>query len=158
VAGTLAGPAAAHATTTVQNTIASTAHGKLGSKNCPSSPWSGIVGCGGEWCSAFAKWVWDQAQVITSGIDGESGSFFGYGVAHRTLSATPHVGDAVVFNLHRDANGNPISPYDADHVGLVYAVSGSTFTMIGGNERSNDATQSVVASDQLGSYLGAPYG
>jgi hypothetical protein len=158
VAGVLAGPAAAHASTA--STVASTALGQLG-QHC-STRYGMACGVDNNWCSAFAKWVWNQAGINTTGIDTESGSFFGYGAAHGTLTATPHVGDAVVFNLHRGSNGDPVQDadghYNADHVGLVVAVAGSTFTMVGGNERNEDATKSVVAQDTLGSYVGAPYG
>jgi len=89
---------------------------------------SSCDGNGGQpeyWCSDFATWVWDQVGADTDGLTAAAGSFYCYGQDHGTLSNTPHVGDAVVF----DYQGNCW----ADHVAIVSKVNpdGSIVTVSG---------------------------
>lgn len=79
------------------------------------------------WCADFAGWVWARNGVTGLGtLDDRAASFMDYGKKYGTLSQTPHVGDAVVYNY----NG---SDY-ADHVALVTGVNGDTVTITGGNQ------------------------
>ncbi|MFF5802646.1 CHAP domain-containing protein [Streptomyces sp. NPDC012746] len=79
------------------------------------------------WCADFAGWVWARNGVTGLGtLDDRAASFMDYGKKYGTLSNTPHVGDAVVYNY----NG---SDY-ADHVAVVTGVSGNTVTITGGNQ------------------------
>jgi hypothetical protein len=80
---------------------------------------SSCNGNGGQpeyWCADFARWVWAAAGTTdTAGLSAAAGSFYVYGETHGTLSTTPAVGDAVVFNYH--GNGS------ADHVAIVTQVN-----------------------------------
>jgi surface antigen len=80
---------------------------------------SSCNGNGGQpewWCADFARWVWGQAGVIdVSQLTAGAGSFYLYGVSHHTLSTTPAVGDAVVF----DYSGGGY----AQHVAIVSQVN-----------------------------------
>lgn len=91
------------------------------------------------WCADFARWVWAQVGLDTDGLDGAARSFYKYGQAHGTLSQTPQVGDAVVFNYNSSTNW-------ADHVALVTSVNAAnnTITSVGGNEGDSPG---IVASD-----------
>ncbi len=85
-------------------------------------------GDGGQpeyWCADFATWVWATVGADVGGLSAAAGSFYGYGQDHGTLSNTPHVGDAVVFNYQ----GNCW----ADHVAIVTQVNadGSIVTVSG---------------------------
>jgi hypothetical protein len=89
-----------------------------------------------EWCSDFAKWVWQQAGVTTdmSAINAGAGSFYDWGAAqHEPLfvdGGTPAPGDAVVFF----PPGQIASPAYADHVGIVTEVnSGGTVNLVNGD-------------------------
>ncbi|MGW6576990.1 CHAP domain-containing protein [Streptomyces sp. NPDC054945] len=79
------------------------------------------------WCADFAGWVWARNGVTGLGtLDDRAASFMDYGKKYGTLSNTPHVGDAVVYNY----NGGSY----ADHVAVVTGVSGDTVTITGGNQ------------------------
>jgi hypothetical protein len=78
------------------------------------------------WCGDFVRYVWGQAGAKTTGLTGYSGSFRDYGMNHgtwKTASATPKVGDAVVW---QDATMYA-------HVAIISAVNGSTFRILHGN-------------------------
>jgi hypothetical protein len=92
----------------------------------------------GQWCAEFGMWVWNKADVNTSGLNAGAGSFYIYGQNHHTLSNTPAVGDAVVFGY----NG---AGY-AQHMAIVVEVNTSRHTIhsVGGNERGGAG---VVAED-----------
>src|SRR5262249_28674832 len=80
---------------------------------------SSCTGNGGQpeyWCADFATWVWATAGADVTGLTAAAGSFYCYGQNNGTLSSTPHVGDAVVF----DYQGNCW----ADHVAIVTQVNG----------------------------------
>ncbi|MFJ5549608.1 CHAP domain-containing protein [Streptomyces sp. NPDC093225] len=79
------------------------------------------------WCADFAGWVWARNGVTgLATLDDRAASFMDYGKKYGTLSSTPHVGDAVVYNY----NGGDY----ADHVAVVTGVSGDTVTITGGNQ------------------------
>lgn len=92
----------------------------------------------GEWCAEFARWVWNLGDENVSGITGAAGSFYTYGQSHGTLSSTPKVGDAVIFNYHGGGS--------ADHMAIVVSVDTANHTIVsvGGNERGGAG---VVAKD-----------
>ncbi len=83
-----------------------------------------------EWCADFAEWVWAQAGIATSGIDGLAYSFVDWGQAHTGawlpgVDNDPQPGDAVVW-------GNVSSAYAA-HVGIVVGVKGGQIDVVSGN-------------------------
>jgi hypothetical protein len=89
-----------------------------------------------EWCSDFAKWVWQQAGVTTdmSAINAGAGSFYNWGAAQREPlrvdAGTPAPGDAVAFF----PPGAIAAPAYADHVGIVTGVnSGGTVNLVNGD-------------------------
>jgi Putative peptidoglycan binding domain/CHAP domain len=133
------------------NTIASIAKGQIGG-HCAN-----YYGCKdpGEWCSDFSIWVWSHAGASTAGLTPASGSFYTYGQKHGTLSKTPKIGDAVVFNYGYQGAGT------ASHVAIVVSINTAahTITSVGGNERGGGG---VVAEDTynwtvgFSSYWGEP--
>ncbi|MFJ1708595.1 CHAP domain-containing protein [Kitasatospora sp. NPDC088346] len=117
--------------------IAGTARAEDGNSYCAhggyvggpnqSSSCSGGTSRTHAWCADFAGWVWARNGVTgLATLDDRAASFMDYGKKFGTLSQTPHVGDAVVYNY----NG---SDY-ADHVALVTAVNGNSVTITGGNQ------------------------
>ena len=89
-----------------------------------------------DWCSDFAKWVWQQAGVTTgmSAINAGSGSFYDWGLAQGERLAAdagkPAAGDAVVFF----PPGRIGSPAYGDHVGIVTAANpGGTVNLVNGD-------------------------
>lgn len=109
------------------STIASIAKANVGKGACSTNSEGGhafdssCTGNGGEpeyWCADFARWVWGAAGVGNlGGLSAAAGSFYVYGQNHGTLSHTPHVGDAVVFDYHGGGS--------ADHVAIVVQVNGN---------------------------------
>jgi hypothetical protein len=106
--------------------IASIALANVGKGACSTNSQGGAyfdsscTGNGGQpeyWCADFARWVWGAAGVDTSGLDAAAGSFYVYGQNHGTLSSSPQVGDAVVFDYHGGGS--------ADHVAIVTQVNGN---------------------------------
>jgi surface antigen len=97
------------------------------------------------WCSDFAKWVWKSAGAKVTGLTPAAGSFYCYGQNNGTLSNTPHVGDAVVYNYQ----GNCW----ADHVAIVSKVNpdGSIETVSGnwGGQSGSQAHFSSTSSVKL---------
>ena len=93
-----------------------------------------------NWCSDFAKWVWQQAGVTQdmNTVNAAASSFVQWalddGQNPVADSGTPQVGDAVVF-FHAGA----ISPARyADHVGLIVAVNADgTVDMVNGDFSSS---------------------
>jgi hypothetical protein len=149
---------------TMGQTIAHVALGQVGVGDAPAvtsfdgvdcDPYSALVGalspnadgCGfnagfnvqdenEDWCSDFAKWVWQQAGVTAdmSTINAAAGSFYDWGLAQGDpLTAdrgTPAAGDAVVFF----PPGHIGSPAYGDHVGIVTGVnSGGTVNLVNGD-------------------------
>lgn len=111
---------------------------------------SSCTGNGGQpeyWCADFARWVWGRAGAAHTGeLTAAAGSFYTYGVRHRTLHSRPAVGDAVVF----DYAGNGY----ADHVAIVSEVraNGEIETISGdwngqsGSEAHFSSTSHVVVN------------
>ncbi|NNG35699.1 peptidoglycan-binding protein [Nakamurella aerolata] len=100
---------------------------------------SGNFSCGGNgnrseaWCSDFAKYVWYKAGADVAGLSPWAPNFRDvYGKRHGTNHRNnPKVGDAVTYDWRGDGL--------IDHVEIVIAVSGNTFTAIGGNSGPNNA-------------------
>jgi hypothetical protein len=139
--------------------IANIALGQVGNGGCNPGYYNS---CNEDWCADFARWVWAQAGVAnTDELNAAAVSFYQYGQNHGTLSNTPAVGDAVVFNYVTDGGPSHNHQPWADHVALVVAVNPSTtITVVGGNEGSGNHTQNLVAEDPNGSSAvgSAPWG
>ena len=78
---------------------------------------SSCTGNGGQpeyWCADFVKWIWRNRGADVGGLTAAAGSFYVYGQNHGTLSNTPTVGAAIVFDYHGGGS--------ADHVAIVTAV------------------------------------
>jgi hypothetical protein len=104
---------------------------------------SSCTGNGGKpeyWCADFAKWVWEHEGVgDTSSLTPAAGSFYTYGLEYGTLTATPAVGDAAVFNYY----GGGV----AEHVAIVTAVSTSgTIETVSGDWGGTGNTEAQFAS------------
>jgi Repeat of unknown function (DUF346)/CHAP domain len=116
------------------DSVASIAMANVGGTACGTNSQGGdafgssCTGNGGQpeyWCADFAKWVWGVAGANVGGLSAAAGSFYVYGQNHGTLSNTPHVGDAVVF----DYQGGGY----ADHVALVTQVNGNNIVTVSGD-------------------------
>jgi hypothetical protein len=139
--------AAADSGVTVQG-LASVALANLGRTACGTNSqgsWgygSSCNGNGGQpeyWCSDFVRWVWRSAGIDVSELDAAAGSFYVYGQNHGTLSNTPHMGDAVVFNYH--GNGR------ADHVAIVTRVNDDgTIVSVSGDWNGKNGTEAEFSS------------
>jgi hypothetical protein len=103
---------------------------------------SSCVGNGGQpeyWCADFVKWIWRNRGVDVSGLTAASGSFYTYGENHGTLSNTPTLGAAVVFNYHGGGS--------AEHVAIVTAVySDGRIETASGDWSGQDGSQAFFAS------------
>jgi hypothetical protein len=134
-------------------TVVSLALANVGGTACGSNSLRGTsfetscTGNGGQpeyWCSDFAAWVWENGGADATNLTAAAGSFYLYGQAHGTLSDTPALGDAVVFDYH--GNGS------ADHVAIVTQIDedGTIETVSGdwdgenGTEAHFSSTSSVV--------------
>jgi hypothetical protein len=102
------------------DSLASLALANLGGMACQTNSRGGgsfnssCTGNGGEpeyWCADFVKWVWQNNGVDTGGLSAAAGSFYVYGQNHGTLSNTPSLGAAIVFNYQGGGS--------ADHVAIV---------------------------------------
>jgi hypothetical protein len=169
--------------------IADIAEGQLGAGPCGWSPYDGYLATGThqtnscadpgnpndgesqEWCADFAGWVWQQAGISDlstaetySGnydLDNGSASFYDYGEKHGTVSMTPAVGDAVVYNF--GTNGN--AQNWASHVAIVVAVhaDGTVDTVAGnsgdsvGADDDEPATGTTSWGDQISGYIAPVY-
>ncbi|MFD5421434.1 CHAP domain-containing protein [Streptomyces sp. NPDC127069] len=122
--------------------------GYVGGENQSSSCYNGQRTH--AWCADFAGWVWARNGVTgLSALDDMADSFYDYGVKYGTLSSTPHVGDAVVYN-----HGGS---YADDHVAIVTGISGNWVTITGGNQGGAPGHVSTHSTDawQVGS---SPWG
>jgi hypothetical protein len=128
--------------------IAALANDNIGNKACGPNSLGGTgyesscTGNGGQpeyWCSDFARWVWKNAGADVDGLTAAAGTFYCYGQEHGTLSNTPHVGDAVVYNYQ----GNCW----ASHVALVTKVNpDGTIVTVSGNWGGQDGSQAHFSS------------
>ncbi|HEY4122416.1 MAG TPA: CHAP domain-containing protein, partial [Byssovorax sp.] len=103
---------------------------------------SSCDGNGGQpeyWCADFATWVWQTAGADVGGLTAAAGSFYVYGQDHGTLSDTPHVGDAVVF----DYQGGGW----ADHVAIVSEVDGDgSIVTVSGDWNGQSGSEAFFSS------------
>jgi hypothetical protein len=104
---------------------------------------SSCTGNGGEpefWCADFARWVWASAGAKdTDQLSAAAGSFYTYGQNHGTLSDTPTVGAAVVFNYHGGGS--------ADHVAIVTSVnSNGTIETVSGDWGGESGSEAHFSS------------
>jgi CHAP domain len=82
-----------------------------------------------EWCSDFARYVWQMSGAKVTGLSPSSITFYNYGKTYGTwkpnvAGVAPKPGDAVVW-AHSTGWG--------EHVAIVTEVSGSQFRSIHGN-------------------------
>ncbi len=101
------------------------------------------TGNGGEpeyWCADFARWVWASAGAEdTDQLSAAAGSFYTYGQNHGTLSDTPTVGAAVVFDYHGGGS--------ADHVAIVTQVnSDGTIETVSGDWNGESGSEAHFSS------------
>jgi len=131
------------------NDVASLALANVGGMACAKNSLGGTsfdsscTGNGGQpeyWCADFARWVWEHVGAgNTSELTAAAGSFYVYGQNHGTLSNTPEIGDAVVFNYH----GGGV----ADHVALVSQVnSDGTIETVSGDWNGQSGTEAQFSS------------
>ncbi len=129
--------------------IASLALANVGGMACKTNSLGGTsfgsscTGNGGSpeyWCADFALWVWSHAGVSdVSGLDAAAGSFYVYGQNNGTLSNTPAVGDAAVF----DYQGGGV----ADHVAIVTQVnSDGTIETVSGDWNGDSGSEATFSS------------
>ncbi|MCX4779162.1 CHAP domain-containing protein [Streptomyces sp. NBC_01264] len=141
----VANPASA---STLTDGIAATARAEEGNGACAHGGYDGgpnqYNSCSNgrtahAWCADFAGWVWARNGVtgLATLTDGAA-SFMAYGKKYGTITNTPHVGDAVVF----DYNGSDW----AAHVALVTGVSGDKVTITGGNQGGGAGHVSTASS------------
>lgn len=123
----------------------------LGDGACAKNPSGGVgfasscTGNGGQpeyWCADFARWVWAALGVpYTGDLTAAAASFYTYGQRHGTLTSTPAVGDAVVFD-YTTAGGYPY----ADHVAIVTEVNpNGTIESISGDWGGTGSTEAAFA-------------
>lgn len=136
VLGSVAIAPAADAAPTPQ-AIANKAISQIGKRGCDPAGSGYDNSCTGtgagrhvtaNWCALFARWVWHSSGVSNyQELDSWAYSFYAYGQKHNTLETTPHVGDAVVFDVNTSTKW-------ASHVGIVTKVnSNGTIQIVNGN-------------------------
>src|ERR1035437_3006793 len=107
----------------------------------------------GDWCADFAALAWENSganlNIPAYKLTGAAASFETYGIDHQTISSSPVVGDAGVFE---DSGGT------IRHVGIVSAVlwNGSVWTIqtIEGNVGDTDDAHTTVRQAQ---YYAEPH-
>jgi CHAP domain len=94
----------------------------LGSRtfSAPDAQWgnscTGDDGSPEYWCADFAMWVWSNSGVpYIDDLNALASSFLTYGNDHHTITSTPAVGDAAVFN-------DPVTGA-TEHVAIVTQVN-----------------------------------
>ncbi len=131
------------------NDVVSLATANVGKMACSTNSLGGkyfdssCTGNGGQpeyWCADFARWVWANAGASnTSELTAAAGSFYVYGQNHGTLSNTPSLGAAVVFNYQ--GNGY------ADHVAIVTQLNtNGTIETVSGDWNGDSGTEAQFAS------------
>jgi hypothetical protein len=115
--------------------------------NC--NQFSSALGRGCEaWCADFAEYVWQQAQMDTTGITAYAGSFLTYGQQYGTLksrdAADVAPGDAVVWGA---------SASNAQHVGIVAEVlANGDVKVINGNYSDQVMVTTNARSSTVSGY------
>jgi hypothetical protein len=136
------------ATTVSGSSIATLATANVGQGACTKNTLGGsafessCTGNGGQpeyWCADFAIWVWANVGADVSGLTAAAGSFYVYGQNNGTLSNSPAVGDAVVF----DYQGGGV----ADHVAIVTQVNANgTIESVSGDWNGQSGTEAQFSS------------
>ena len=129
-------PATVPSGAALQAAIVSAASSQIGRTN-PAA----YGGIGGEWCAAFASWVYRSAGlhigVLKAAYEMGSWAYAGGGTL-LPPSAAPQVGDAVLFESNGSSKAWPGTGLDISniaHVNIVVSVGpGGSFKTIGGNE------------------------
>jgi hypothetical protein len=93
------------------------------------------------WCADFVRWVWQHNGVDVSALSAAVGSFYRYGQNNPgTLTDSPTVGAAVVFNYHPDTGS-------ADHVAIVTQIEDDgTIDTLSGDWNGEEGTEAQFAS------------
>ncbi len=87
---------------------------------------SGVPNGPESWCADFARWVWGNSGLNTTGLTSAAESFRTYGRTNGTSVSTVAPGDAVTFASSPGAY--------ADHVALVVSVNANgSFVVANGN-------------------------
>jgi hypothetical protein len=104
---------------------------------CGTDPKFKVQNRNEEWCSDFAKWVWEQGGVTAdlSALTPQSATFYQWALdqgQHPSFdSGTPKIGDAIVFYPGADTGPNSTS---ANHVGIVVGVNANgTVNLVDGD-------------------------
>ena len=92
------------------------------------------------WCADFVKWVWQEAGASDTGdVTPSAGSFYTYGQKHHTLSGSPKLGDAVVYNY--------VGGGHAEHVAVVVKVNANgTIETVSGDWSGHAGSEAEFAS------------
>lgn len=118
-------------------------------------------GIGGEWCAAFASWVYRSAGlhigVLKAAYQVGSWAFAGGGTL-LPPTAAPQVGDAVLFESNGSSKAWPGPGLDISniaHVNIVVSVGpGGSFKTIGGNENGAVREQGPYAAANAPTWWG----
>jgi hypothetical protein len=99
-----------------------------------------------EWCADFASWIYNQAGD-PFGPAGSNGPSWDISLVSN-LDVPPQSGSQ--FTFHSLASGYTPQPGDlaihgGGHVNIVVAVSGSTITLIGGDQGGENFPDNVVS-------------
>lgn len=91
------------------------------------------------WCAATVSAAWIKVGIADyTGTDCNCGGFrdkaIERGIWIENDAYTPKLGDAIIYNWSDDGSGDNTG--SADHIGLVTAVSGSSFTVTEGNKNN----------------------
>jgi hypothetical protein len=125
------------------NDIANLALANVGNSACGMNSLGGYgfesscTGAGGSpelWCSDFARWVWEHSGADTTTLTAASGTFYTYGLNNNTLSNTPQVGAAVVFNYSAGWATHVAIVTKVNSNGTIESVSGDWGGQQGGSD------------------------
>jgi hypothetical protein len=124
----------------------------VSSSGCGTDPRYHVLNENEEWCSDFAKYVWEQGGVTADlgTINGQSATFYQWALdqgQHPSFgSGTPQVGDAVVF--YPSGDSAPNSTY-ADHVGLITQVNPDGTLNLDNGDFAGGSNITVQANDNV---------
>jgi hypothetical protein len=135
--------------------------GGCGATESNGSWFNGVETVNEEWCSDFAKWVWEEAGVESDlgDLGPLAGTFYTWGKdqgENLSFNNTPQVGDAVLFyepDFNIDQTGAVM------HVGIVtYVNSDGSVDLVNGDFINNSNTNIQVMYDTdwtASSYMGS---
>ena len=134
------------------NPFTTLVHVGASSSGCGTDPRYHVLNENEEWCSDFAKYVWEQGGVTADlgTLNPQSASFYRWALdqgQHPAFdSGTPHVGDAVVF--YPSSDSAPNSTY-ADHVGLIAGVNPDGTLNLDNGDFAGGSNITVQANDNV---------